>query len=227
MFVQGLIMSDISQKITYQFRKDLSLKIGRMPLKYFDGTTHGEVLSRITNDVDTVGTTLNQSLSQIISSVTMIVGILVMMLTISWQMTSVALLTLPLSAGLLRFLIKRSQKFFKEQQVTLGHLNGHIEEMFSGHTVMKVFNGQGRSIETFTKHNTTLYGSAWKSQFLSGLMFPLMTFVGNLGYVGVAVVGGWLAAHQVHYNRLLKAWPLEDEDGLAKELGRLDALFGV
>ncbi len=195
MFIQGLIMTDISQKITYQFRKDLSLKIGRMPLKYFDGTTHGEVLSRITNDVDTVGTTLNQSLSQIISSVTMIVGILVMMLTISWQMTLVALLTLPLSAGLLRFLITRSQKFFKEQQVTLGHLNGHIEEMFGGHTVMKVFNGQERSIATFTKHNTTLYGSAWKSQFLSGLMFPLMTFVGNIGYVGVAVVGGWLAVN--------------------------------
>ncbi len=192
-FIQGLIMTDVSQKITYQFRRDLAQKIGRMPLKYFDRNTHGEVLSRVTNDVDTVGQTLNQSLTQILSSATMIVGILVMMLTISWQMTLIALLTLPISAGLLRFLIKRSQGYFKQQQATLGHLNGHIEEMFSGHTVMKVFNGQERSIATFTKHNTELYGSAWKSQFLSGLMFPLMTFVGNLGYVGVSVVGGWLA----------------------------------
>lgn len=194
-YIQGLIMTNISQKITYQFRRDISTKIRLIPLKYFDGTTHGEVLSRVTNDVDTVGTTLNQSLTQILTSVTTIVGILIMMLTISWQMTLVALATLPISFGLMMFLVKRSQKFFKDQQATLGHLNGHIEEMFGGHTVMKVFNGQDRSIATFTKHNTTLFGSAWKSQFLSGLMFPLMTFVGNLGYVGVAVVGGWLALH--------------------------------
>jgi len=194
-YIQGLIMTNISQKITYQFRRDISTKIRRIPLKFFDGTTHGEVLSRVTNDVDTVGTTLNQSLTQILTSVTTIIGIMIVMLTISWQMTLVALATLPISFGLMMFLVKRSQKFFKEQQATLGHLNGHIEEMFGGHTVMKVFNGQYRSIATFTKHNTTLFGSAWKSQFLSGLMFPLMTFVGNLGYVGVAVVGGWLALH--------------------------------
>ena len=191
--VQGWIMISVSQKVTYQFRKDLSLKIGRMPLKYFDGTTYGEVLSRITNDIDTVGQTLNQSMSQIISSATMIIGILIMMLTISWQMTLVAITTLPISFGLLMFLVKKSQAFFKKQQATLGHLNGHIEEMFGGHTVMKVFNGQERSMKTFTKHNRELFGTAWKSQFLSGLMFPLMTFVGNLGYVGVAIVGGWLA----------------------------------
>jgi ATP-binding cassette subfamily B protein len=194
-FIQGLIITSVSQKVTYQFRRDLSLKIGRMPLKYFDGTTYGEVLSRITNDIDTVGNTLNQSMSQIISSATMIVGILIMMLTISWQMTLVAVLTLPLSFGLLMLIVKKSQAFFKKQQDTLGHLNGHIEEMFGGHTVMKVFNGQERSLKIFTKHNRELYGTAWKSQFLSGLMFPLMTFVGNIGYVGVAIVGGWLAIH--------------------------------
>jgi ATP-binding cassette subfamily B protein len=192
-FIQGWIMTDVSQKITYQFRRDISEKIHRMPLRYFDKTVYGEVLSRVTNDIDTVGQTLNQSLTQILTSVTMIFGILGMMLSISWQMTLVALVTLPLSFGLLRFLVKRSQQYFKQQQATLGHLNGHIEEMFGGHTVMKVFNGQERSIAIFTTHNNTLYGSAWRSQFLSGLMMPLMTFVGNLGYVGVAVVGGWLA----------------------------------
>lgn len=191
--IQGWIMTSVSQKVTYQFRRDISTKIGRMPLKYFDGTTYGEVLSRITNDIDTVGQTLNQSMSQIITSATMIIGILAMMLSISWQMTIVAVLTLPLSFGLLMFLVKKSQAFFKKQQATLGHLNGHIEEIFGGHTVMKVFNGQERSLKIFTTHNRELFGTAWKSQFLSGLMFPLMTFVGNLGYVGVAIVGGWLA----------------------------------
>ncbi len=192
-FLQGLIMTNVSQKVTYQFRRDLSKKIGRMPLKYFDGTTYGEVLSRITNDIDTVGNTLNQSMSQIISSAAMIIGILIMMLTISWQMTLVAIITLPISFGLLTLIVKKSQAYYKQQQATLGHLNGHIEEMFGGHTVMKVFNGMPRSLEIFRKHNTELFGTAWKSQFLSGLMFPLMTFVGNLGYVGVAIVGGWLA----------------------------------
>ena len=192
-YIQGMIMTDVSQKITYQFRRDISLKIGRMPLRYFDRTTYGEVLSRVTNDVDTVGQTLNQSMTQIITSITMILGILGMMLSISWQMTLVAIVTLPMSFGLLAFIVKRSQRYFKEQQETLGHLNGHIEEMFGGHAVMKVFNGQERSIATFTEHNTKLFGSSWRSQFLSGLMFPLMTFVGNIGYVGVSVVGGWLA----------------------------------
>lgn len=194
-YIQGMIMTDVSQKITYQFRRDISLKIGRMPLRYFDKNTYGEVLSRVTNDVDTVGQSLNQSMAQIITSITMILGILGMMLSISWQMTLVAIVTLPLSFGLLAFIVKRSQRYFKEQQETLGHLNGHIEEMFGGHAVMKVFNGQERSIATFTEHNNNLFGSAWRSQFLSGLMFPLMTFVGNIGYVGVAVVGGWLAVN--------------------------------
>ena len=194
-YIQGWIMTGVSQKITYRFRRDISEKIGRMPLRYFDRTTYGEVLSRITNDVDTVSQTLNQSLTQIITSVTMIIGILVMMLSISWQMTLVAIITLPLSFGLISVIVKRSQKFFKLQQDTLGHLNGHIEEMYGGHNVMKVFNGQARSISIFTKHNNELYGSAWKSQFLSGLLFPIINFVGNVGYVGVTVLGGYLAIH--------------------------------
>jgi ATP-binding cassette subfamily B protein len=164
-----------------------------LPLKYFDRTTHGEVLSRITNDVDTVSQTLNQSLTQIITSVAMIIGILAMMLSISWQMTLVALVTLPLSFGLISFVVKRSQQYFKMQQDTLGHLNGHIEEMYGGHNVMKVFNGQRRSIDIFSKHNNDLYSSAWHSQFLSGLLYPIINFVGNIGYVGVTVLGGYLA----------------------------------
>jgi ATP-binding cassette, subfamily B, multidrug efflux pump len=194
-YIQGWIMTNVTQKVTYRFRKDISEKIGRMPLRYFDRTTHGEVLSRITNDVDTVSQTLNQSLTQIITSVTMIIGILAMMLSISWQMTLVAIVMLPLSFGLIGLVVKRSQKYYKKQQDTLGHLNGHIEEMYGGHNVMKVFNGQARSIATFTKYNTELYGSAWKSQFLSGLLFPIINFVGNVGYVGVTVLGGYLAIH--------------------------------
>jgi ATP-binding cassette subfamily B protein len=192
-YLQGWIMTNITQKITYNFRRDISTKIGRLPLKYFDRTTHGEVLSRITNDVDTVSQTLNQSLTQIITSVTMIIGILAMMLSISWQMTLVALIMLPLSFGLISFVVKRSQQYFKMQQDTLGHLNGHIEEMYGGHNVMKVFNGQGRSIAIFSKHNNDLYSSAWHSQFLSGLLYPIINFVGNIGYVGVTVLGGYLA----------------------------------
>ncbi len=192
-YLQSWIMTDVTQKITYRFRRDISTKIGRMPLRYFDRTTHGEVLSRITNDVDTVSQTLNQSLTQIITAVTMILGILAMMLSISWQMTLVALITLPLSFGLIGYVVKHSQRYFKMQQDTLGHLNGHIEEMYGGHNVMKVFNGQQRSIETFSRHNTELYGSAWRSQFLSGLLFPIINFVGNIGYVGVTVLGGYLA----------------------------------
>jgi len=192
-YLQGWIMTNITQKITYRFRRDISTKIGRLPLRYFDRTTHGEVLSRITNDVDTVSQTLNQSLTQIITSVTMIIGILAMMLSISWQMTLVALITLPLSFGLISFVVKRSQQYFKLQQDTLGHLNGHIEEMYGGHNVMKVFNGQKRSIAIFSKHNNDLYSSAWHSQFLSGLLYPIINFVGNIGYVGVTVLGGYLA----------------------------------
>lgn len=192
-YIQAWIMVDISQEVTYRFRRDISQKINRLPLKYFDGTTHGDVLSRLTNDVTLVNQTLNQSLTQIITAATSIVGILIMMLTISWQMTLVALLTIPLSFGIIAFILKSSQRYFAAQQNTLGDLNGHIEEMYGGHTIMRVFNGEARSIATFVKHNERLYDSAWKSQFLSGLLFPIMTFVGNLGYVGVSVLGGYLA----------------------------------
>lgn len=192
-YIQGWIMSDVSQQTTYRFRRDISEKINRMPLSYFDARTHGEVLSRITNDVDTVSQTLNQSLTQVVTSVTMIIGILAMMFSISWVLTLVTLFTLPLSFGLIGVILKKSQKHFMQQQVFLGKINGHIEEMYSAHTVMKVFNGEKRSVEQFQLINDQLYGSAWKAQFLSGLMMPVTFFMGNLGYVGVSVVGGWLA----------------------------------
>jgi len=192
-YIQGWIMSGVSQKITYRFRRDISEKINRMPLKYFDTKTHGEVLSRVTNDVETVSQTLNQSMTQIVTSITMIVGILGMMFSISWLLTLVTLVILPFSFGFIGAVVKRSQKHFRNQQATLGKLNGHVEEMYSGHNVMKVFNGEKRSIEKFQTINRGLYESAWKSQFLSGLMFPIMNFIGNLGFVGVSVVGGWLA----------------------------------
>lgn len=192
-YIQGWIMTGVSQKITYRFRKDISQKINRLPLSYFDKKTFGEVLSRVTNDVDTVSQTLNQSLSQIVTSITMIIGIMIMMFSISWQMTLVSLILVPLSFVLIGLIIKKSQHYFKEQQDSLGKLNGHIEEMYAGHNVMRVFNGEGRSIQKFQKVNNKLYGSAWMSQFLSGLMMPIMTFVGNLGFVGVTVLGGYLA----------------------------------
>ncbi|TLM99199.1 MAG: ABC transporter ATP-binding protein, partial [Actinobacteria bacterium] len=196
-FVQGWIMSGVSAKVTYQFRKDIAGKINRLPLRYFDGTTQGEVLSRVTNDVDTVSQTLNQSLSQIITSAVTVVGILIMMLTISWQMTLISMLVVPLSLVFIMFIVGRSQKYFKQQQDFLGHVNGHVEEMYGGHQVMKAFNGEAKSVATFDGFNTTLYSSAWKSQFLSGLMMPVMGFIGNLGYVGVAVLGGYLAARDL------------------------------
>jgi len=192
-YIQGWIMTGITQKVTYQFRKDLSEKINRLPLSYFDKYTYGEVLSRITNDVDTVSRTLNQSLSQIVTSVVMIIGIIIMMLSISPLLTLVAVIILPLSFILIAQIMKRSQVQFVNQQASLGLINGHVEEMYSGHLVVKVFNGEKDSIKKFDKINSELYRSAWKSQFLSGLMHPLMTFVGNLSYVGVSVVGGWLA----------------------------------
>ena len=195
-YIQGWIMSGVSIKITYQFRKDILAKINRMPLKYFDGTNHGEVLSRMTNDVDTVNQTLSQSLTQMITSVVTVLGVLVMMLTISWQMTLVALLILPLSMVLIRLIVNQSQKYFKQQQEFLGHANGHIEEMFGSHAVVKAFNGEAKNIEKFEGINDSLYRSAWKSQFLSGIMMPMMNFVGNLGYVGVTIVGGYLAARK-------------------------------
>jgi len=190
---QGWIMANVAMNITYRFRKDISGKINRMPLKYFDGTSHGEVLSRITNDVDTVSQTLNQSLTQIITSVATVVGVLVMMFTISWQMTLVALAILPLSFGIIGLIISKSQVFFKRQQDYLGHINGHVEEMYGGHIVMKAFNGEAKSVEQFDQINGTLFDSAWKSQFLTGLLFPIMNFVGNLGYVAICILGGYLA----------------------------------
>jgi ATP-binding cassette subfamily B multidrug efflux pump len=192
-YIQGWIMAGVAVDITYNLRKNIAEKINRMPLKYFDGTNHGEVLSRITNDVDTVNQTLSQSLSQIISSITMVLGILIMMITISWQMTLVSLLVIPLSLVIVQFIVKRSQGYFRQQQDFLGNVNGHIEEMFSGHVEVKAFNAEERSIKTFGGLNIKLYDTAWKSQFLSGIMMPMMNFVGNLGYVGVVVVGGYLA----------------------------------
>ncbi len=192
-YIQGWIMSNVSMDITYRFRRDIAAKINRMPLKYFDGTSHGEVLSRITNDVDTISQTLNQSLSQIITSVVTVIGVLVMMLTISWQMTLAALLIVPLSMGVIALIIGQSQKYFKQQQDYLGHVNGHVEEMYGGHVVMKAFNGEADSVARFNGLNNTLYGSAWKSQFLSGLMMPIMGFIGNLGYVAICILGGYLA----------------------------------
>lgn len=192
-YIQGWIMSGVSIKVTYQFRKDILAKINRMPLRYFDGTNHGEVLSRMTNDVDTVNQTLSQSLTQMVTSVVTILGVLVMMLSISWQMTLVALLILPLSLLIIRFVVGKSQKYFKEQQDYLGHVNGHMEEMFGSHAVVKAFNGEEKNIDKFNTLNSTLYSSAWKSQFLSGIMHPVMNFVGNLGYVGVTILGGYLA----------------------------------
>ncbi|WP_294344410.1 ABC transporter ATP-binding protein [uncultured Clostridium sp.] len=191
--IQGFVMSGIAQKVSYNLRKEISEKINRMPLKYFDKTTHGEVLSRITNDVDTVNTTLNQSLSQIITSVTMLIGVIIMMLSISWEMTLGSILILPIAMGLIMLVVKKSQKYFVEQQEYLGHVNGNVEEVFSGHNIMKAFNREEETIEEFDKLNETLYKSAWKSQFLSGMMMPIMTFIGNLGYVLVSILGGWLA----------------------------------
>lgn len=192
-FVQGWIMSGITQKICYRMRKEISEKINRMPMKYFESRTYGEVLSRITNDVDTLGQGLNQSITQIITSAATIIGVLVMMLSISPLMTLIALIILPVSALLMSVVVKFSQKHFRTQQKYLGHINGQVEETFAGHLVIKAFNKEEDVIRTFDETNDVLYESAWKSQFLSGLMHPLMMFVGNMGYAGVAISGGLLA----------------------------------
>ncbi|HPB06590.1 MAG TPA: ABC transporter ATP-binding protein [Rectinema sp.] len=196
-YLQGWVLSGIAVKITYSFRKDILAKINRMPFKAFDNTNHGEILSRITNDVDVVNQTLTQTISQMIHSIMTIIGVFVMMLTISWQMTIVALVTIPLSLIVVRVIVKRSQKYFRIQQEYLGHVNGHIEEIFSSHIVVKAYGGEERAIQTFDELNSTLYQSAWKSHFLSSIMMPLMNFVGNIGYVAVAVSGGWLAAKKM------------------------------
>ena len=192
-FIQGMIMTGISQKTTYRLRKDITEKVNRMPMDYFDTKPVGEVLSRVTNDVDTLGQSLNQSATQLITSVTTLIGVLVMMLSISPLMTVVALLILPISVGLISFVMKHSQKYFSGQQEYLGNVNGQVEEVYSGHNVIKAFNKEEDVICEFDRTNDKLYESAWKSQFFSGMMMPVMQFVGNLGYVGVAILGGFLA----------------------------------
>lgn len=192
-FIQGFIMSGVAQKVSFNLRKAISEKINKLPLKFFDTKTHGEVLSVITNDIDTVSQTLNQSLPQLVTSITTIIGVLIMMLTISGTMTLISILILPLSVLLIVFVVKKSQKYFIEQQKYLGHINGHVEEMYSGHNIVKSFNKEEDSVKKFSKLNDTLYSSAWKSQFLSGMMMPIMTFIGNIGYVLVSIFGGWLA----------------------------------
>ena len=192
-FIQGMIMTGISQKTTYRLRKDITEKVNRMPMDYFDTKPVGEVLSRVTNDVDTLGQSLNQSATQLITSVTTLIGVLVMMLSISPLMTVVALLILPISVGLISFVMKHSQKYISGQQEYLGNVNGQVEEVYSGHNVIKAFNKEDDVIREFDRTNDKLYESAWKSQFFSGMMMPVMQFVGNLGYVGVAILGGFLA----------------------------------
>ena len=196
-FIQGWIMTGVSQKVCYRLRKEISEKINRMPMKYFESRTYGEVLSRITNDVDTLGMGLNQSITTIITSVATMIGVLVMMLSISPLMTIIAIVILPISVGLVSFVVKKSQSYFKTQQEYLGHINGQIEETYVGHMVVKSFNKEKDMVDTFDKTNAVLYSSAWKSQFFSGMMQPIMMFVGNLGYAGVALSGGMLAINGV------------------------------
>lgn len=192
-FFQSWIMSGVSQKMTYNMRKEISEKIHRIPMKYYESNTYGEVLSRVTNDVDTLGMSLNQSITQLITSVTTIIGVLIMMFSISWLMTLIALVILPISAALVMLVVKSSQKYFKQQQEYLGHVNGQVEEIYGGHLVVKAFNREEKAVEEFTRDNAVLCRSAMMSQFLSGMMQPIMQFIGNLGYVAVAVVGAWLA----------------------------------
>ncbi|WP_290460018.1 ABC transporter ATP-binding protein [Romboutsia ilealis] len=192
-FIQTFITSDISQKVSYNLRKSISEKINKLPLNYYDKKTNGEVLSRVTNDVDAISQNLNQILSQMITAATTMIGVLVMMLSISVTMTIVSLVVIPISLIMIALVVKKSQKYFRSQQEYLGHTNGHIEEMYSGHNIMKAFNGEEEAIKEFDKLSDTLYHSAWKSQFLSGMMMPIMIFIGNLGYVIVAIMGGFLA----------------------------------
>lgn len=192
-FMQSYIMSGISQKLCYNLRNEMEHKLDRMPMNYFESRTHGEVLSRFTNDIDTLGQSLNQSITQVITSVTTLIGISIMMLSISVQMTLVSILVLPVAGLLITGVVKKSQKYFKDQQEYLGRVNGQVEEGYGGHNIVKVFNAEERSIKEFNEVNGKLYDSAWKSQFLSGMMMPIMTFVGNLGYVGVSIMGGYLA----------------------------------
>ncbi len=191
-YIQGFVMAGVAQKVSYSLRRDISKKINKMPLRYFDNQTHGEVLSRVTNDIDTVSTTLNQSLAQMIMSIVTIIGVLFIMFTISWELTLVALFILPLSFIFIMMIVKKSQKHFKDQQEYLGHSGGHVEEAFGGHIIVKTYNREKKSIETFEGYNKVLYESSWKSQFLSGMMMPIMQFIGNLGFVAICVLGGYL-----------------------------------
>src|SRR3712207_18662 len=186
-------MSGISQKTVYDIRRELEDKLSRMPLKYFDSKAHGDTLSRFTNDIDNISTTLQQSLTQLITSVVTIIGIIVMMLTISPLMTGIAVIILPLMIVLIKPILKKSQKYFSQQQIYLGDLNGHIEEMYTGHNIIKAFGKEKQSIDEFKNINKKLYKSAWKAQFISGLIMPLMSFINNIGYVAVCVTGGYLA----------------------------------
>lgn len=192
-FIQGFTMTGVAQKITYRLRQDIAEKINKLPMKYFDKRTHGEVLSIVTNDVDTLSGNLTQSITQIITAICTIIGILIMMFSISWQMTLISLVILPISATLVKKIVGKSQKYFKSQQDYLGHVNGQVEEIYSGLNIVKVFNAEEKVSKDFENANDKLYHSAWKSQFLSGLMFPVMNFISNVGYVGVAVAGGYLA----------------------------------
>ncbi|MEL7608904.1 MAG: ABC transporter ATP-binding protein [Bacillota bacterium] len=193
-YLQGFTMSGITAKVTYRLRNDIDEKMHKLPLGYYDTTTHGDVLSRITNDVDTISQSMNQSMTQLITSITSVLGITVMMFTISWQMTLAALCVLPVSLISVLLIVKKSQKHFKKQQQMLGAVNGHVEEMFGSHTVVKSFNGEEESLRTFGKHNGALYEAAWRSNFLSGLMMPITMFIGNLAYVVICILGGYYAA---------------------------------
>lgn len=196
-YIQGFLMSGVSMKVSYNLRKEIEKKMHRLPLSYYDRNTKGEVLSRMTNDVDSVSQSLNQSMSQMITSFTTVVGVLVMMISISGWMTLVALAIIPVSMIVVTLIVKQSQKFFKGQQKYLGHVNGHVEEMFSGHQVVRAFNGESKSIETFKGLNEKLYKTSWKAQFLSSIMMPVIAIIGNLGYVAVCVLGGAMAAKQL------------------------------
>ena len=191
--IQGFTMTGVAQKLTYKMRNDLAKKINKLPMHYFDKKTKGEVLSIITNDIDTLSQNLNQSITQIITSICTLIGVLIMMFSISWEMTLVSLLILPVTVFIVKNVVGKSQKYFKKQQDYLGHVNGQVEEIYGGHTIVKAFNGENEAIKEFSKANKELYQSAWKSQFLSGLIFPVMNFIGNVGYVAVAILGGYLA----------------------------------
>ena len=191
--IQGFVITNVSQKVTYKMRNDLVSKINKLPMRYFDKKTNGEVLSIITNDIDTLSTNLNQSITQIISASCTLIGILAMMLSISWQMTLVSIIILPITLIIVSFIVSKSQKYFKRQQDYLGHVNGQVEEVYGGHNIVKAFNGEEKAIEKFEQENEVLYKSAWKSQFLSGLMHPIMNFMGNVSYVAVSILGGYYA----------------------------------